>query len=110
MGQLALSRLLVPVDAMTNSVLLLMGLAVGVDYCLFYIRREREERAASRDKEGALRIAAATSGGTVLISGLTVAAAKSGMFLSGLTRFDGFATAPITVDPIAALAFMANLP
>ena len=30
----------------TTSVILLMGMAVGVDYSLFYVKREREERAA----------------------------------------------------------------
>src|SRR5690606_4895796 len=110
MGLLALSSQLVPVDAMTNSVLLLMGLAVGVDYCLFYIRREREERAAGRDKESALRIAAATSGRSVLVPGLTAAAATSGMFLSGLTVFEGFAIATIEVVLIAVLGSMTVLP
>ena len=56
----------------TYSVMFLMGLAVGVDYCLFYLRRERDERAAGRDAETALRIAAATSGRAVLVSGVTV--------------------------------------
>ena len=37
-----------PVDESISSVVLLIGLAVGVDYALFYIRREREERAAGR--------------------------------------------------------------
>ncbi|MFE7479768.1 MMPL family transporter [Streptomyces sp. NPDC057552] len=110
MGLLALSSQLVPVDAMTNSVLLLMGLAVGVDYCLFYIRREREERAAGRDKESALRIAAATSGRSVLISGITVAVAMAGMFFSGLTVFEGFAIATIEVVLIAVLGSMTVLP
>ena len=43
--------------------ILLIGLAVSVDYCLFYMRREREERAAGRSERTALEIAAATSGG-----------------------------------------------
>ena len=71
--------------------MLLIGLAVGVDYCMFYLRREREERAQGRDPETALRIAAATSGRSVLVSGLTVVVAMSGMFLSGMLIFDGFA-------------------
>ncbi|WP_431033798.1 MMPL family transporter [Streptomyces sp. P6-2-1] len=110
MGLLSLTSQLVPVDGMTNSVLLLMGLAVGVDYCLFYIRREREERAAGQDKETALRVAAATSGRSVLISGLTVAVAMAGMFFSGLTVFEGFAIATIEVVLIAVLGSMTVLP
>ena len=51
---------------------LLVGLAVGVDHSLFYIRREREERGAGHEAEAALQAAAATSGRTVLVPGLTV--------------------------------------
>jgi len=77
------------VDQSASSVMLLMGMAVGVDYCLFYLRREREERAAGRDRESALRIAAATSGRSVLVSGMTVLVAMAGMFLSGMQGPDG---------------------
>lgn len=110
MGLLAVSSQFVPVDGMTTSVMFLMGLAVGVDYCLFYLRREREERAAGRDKETALHIAAETSGHSVLVSGITVVVAMAGMFLSGLTVFEGFAMATIEVVLIAVLGSMTVLP
>lgn len=110
LGLLALSSQAVPVDGMTNSVMFLMGLAVGVDYCLFYLRREREERAAGRDKATALRIAAHTSGHSVMVSGLTVMVAMAGMFLSGLTVFEGFAMATIEVVAVAVVGSMTVLP
>ncbi|MFK4064219.1 MMPL family transporter [Streptomyces sp. NPDC029674] len=94
----------------TYSVMFLMGLAVGVDYCLFYLRRERDERAAGRDAETALRIAAATSGRAVLVSGLTVMVAMAGMFLSGLLLFEGFAVATILVVCVAMLGSVTVLP
>ncbi|MGW1689700.1 MMPL family transporter [Streptomyces sp. NPDC002399] len=94
----------------TYSVMFLMGFAVGVDYCLFYLRRERDERAAGRDAETALRIAAATSGRAVLVSGLTVMVAMAGMFLSGLMLFKGFALATIIVVFIAMLGSVTVLP
>ncbi|MCF3119459.1 MMPL family transporter [Streptomyces arenae] len=94
----------------TYSVMFLMGLAVGVDYCLFYLRRERDERAAGRDAETALRIAAATSGRAVLVSGLTVMVAMAGMFLSGLLLFKGFALATILVVCVAMLGSVTVLP
>ncbi|MFB9830695.1 MMPL family transporter [Actinoallomurus acaciae] len=97
-------------DDSASSVMLLMGLAVGVDYCLFYLRREREERAAGRDRETALRIAAATSGRSVLVSGLTVMVAMAGMFFSGMLLFDGFAVATILVVLIAVLGSVTVLP
>ncbi|WP_405944806.1 MMPL family transporter [Streptomyces sp. NBC_00932] len=94
----------------TYSVMFLMGFAVGVDYCLFYLRRERDERAAGRDAETALRIAAATSGRAVLVSGVTVMVAMAGMFLSGLMLFKGFALATILVVLIAMLGSVTVLP
>ncbi|WP_405596749.1 MMPL family transporter [Streptomyces sp. NBC_01410] len=94
----------------TYSVMFLMGLAVGVDYCLFYLRRERDERAAGHDAETALRIAAATSGRAVLVSGVTVMLAMAGMFLSGLMLFKGFALATILVVFIAMLGSVTVLP
>lgn len=94
----------------TYSVMFLMGFAVGVDYCLFYLRRERDERAAGRDAETALRIAAATSGRSVLVSGLTVMVAMAGMFLSGLLLFKGFALATIIVVFIAMMGSVTVLP
>ncbi len=109
-GLLALVSHRLPLDSSTSSVMLLIGLAVGVDYCMFYLRREREERAQGRDPETALRIAAATSGRSVLVSGMTVVVAMSGMFLSGLLLFDGFAVAAILVVLVAVLGSVTVLP
>jgi RND superfamily putative drug exporter len=97
-------------DSSTSSVMLLVGLAVGVDYSMFYLRREREERARGRDPETSLRIAAATSGRSVLVSGLTVVVAMSGMFLSGMLLFDGFAVAAILVVLVAVIGSVTVLP
>ncbi|NEA23052.1 MMPL family transporter [Actinomadura bangladeshensis] len=109
-GVLAVVSHALHVDQTTNSVMLLMGLAVGVDYCLFYLQREREERREGRDRETALAIAAATSGRSVLVSGITVMVAMSGMFLSGLLLFKGFAIATILVVCIAMLGSVTVLP
>ncbi|MEV4252844.1 MMPL family transporter [Spirillospora sp. NPDC049652] len=98
------------VDDSTNSVMLLMGLAVGVDYCLFYLQRERQERTLGRDREAALRIAAATSGRSVLVSGLTVMVAMAGMFITGMGIFEGFALATILVVCVAMLGSVTVLP
>src|ERR671925_24410 len=67
----------------TQSVILLMGMAVGVDYSLFYLKREREERAAGHEGHEGLFRAAATSGQAVLISGFTVLIAMAGMLFAG---------------------------
>ncbi|HTJ70755.1 MAG TPA: MMPL family transporter [Actinospica sp.] len=100
----------VPQSSSSNSVMLLMGLAVGVDYCLFYLRRERQERAAGRDPKQALSVAAATSGHSVLVSGLTVMVAMAGMFITGMHIFEGFALASILVVAIAMVGSVTVLP
>ena len=71
-GLVALPSQLLPVARQAAALVLLVGLAVGVDYSMFYLKREREERAAGRSERAALEAAAATSGRSVLISGLTV--------------------------------------
>ena len=110
LGLLDLISHSIPVADSSTSVMLLMGLAVGVDYCLFYLRRERQERAAGRSPREALGIAAATSGHSVLVSGITVMVAMAGMFLTGMHIFDGFALASILVVAIAMLGSVTVLP
>jgi uncharacterized membrane protein YdfJ with MMPL/SSD domain len=110
MGLLALPSQLWPVDENVSAVVLLIGLAVGVDYSLFYLKREREERAAGRSERAALEAAAATSGRAVLISGVTVMIAMAGMFLTGDRTFGSFAMATIMVVAIAVLGSLTVLP
>jgi RND superfamily putative drug exporter len=110
MALVALPSQLSPVDQNLASVILLVGLAVGVDYSLFYLRREREERAAGHDERTALEISAATSGRAVLISGMTVIAAMAGMFFTGDKTFISFAQGTILVVAIAMFASVTVLP
>src|SRR6266487_6121277 len=107
---IALPSHLMPVDAQVKEVILLIGLAVGVDYSLFYLKREREERAAGRSASAALEAAAATSGRSVLISGLTVMIAMAGMFFAGDAGFMSFALGTIIVVAIAMLGSLTVLP
>ena len=109
-GLVSLESRLVPMDQSVSSVVLLIGLAVGVDYSLFYLRREREERAAGRSEGAALAAAAATSGRSVLISGATVIVAMAGMLLSGSQVFIGFSLATMTVVAVAMLGSLTVLP
>jgi RND superfamily putative drug exporter len=110
LGLVALPSGLLPVDANLAAVVLMIGLAVGVDYSLFYLRREREERAAGRSEQAALVAAAATSGRAVLISGVTVIVAMAGMFISGDKSFISFAEGAILVVAIAMFASLTVLP
>jgi len=93
-----------------QAMVLLVGLAVGVDYSMFYLKRERQERAAGRSSRDALEIAAATSGRSVLVSGLTVIVAMAGMFLTGDSTFSSLALATILVVAVAVLGSLTVLP
>jgi RND superfamily putative drug exporter len=109
-GLVALPSSLIPIDEVTYELILLIGLAVGVDYSMFYLKREREERAAGRSEEAALQAAADTSGRSVLISGLTVIIAMSGMFLAGIQGMSAFAIGTILVVAVAMLGSLTVLP
>ena len=85
-------------------------MAVGIDYSLFYLRRVREERAAGRDTTEALRIAAATSGRAIVVSGLTVMISLAGLFLTGIDVFSGVAIGTILVVGVAVLGSLTFLP
>jgi RND superfamily putative drug exporter len=101
---------LLHVEASISSVILLIGLAVGIDYSLFYVRRAREERARGRTPAEALRVAAATSGRAILISGFIVMISMTGMFLMGNQVFTSFGMGTVLVVAIALVGSLTVLP
>jgi RND superfamily putative drug exporter len=109
-GIVALISNATPVDQSINEVILLIGLAVGVDYSMFYLRREREERERGSSEDAALAAAAATSGRAVLVSGFTVMIAMAGMYLAGAPTFESFATGTIIVVAVAVVGSLTVLP
>src|SRR5689334_17645281 len=113
LGSIGLSQLVSHVahasDA-TQSVILLMGMAVGVDYSLFYVKREREERAAGYRGHDALFRAAATSGQAVLISGFTVLIAMAGMLFAGSKIFTSIGIGAMLVVFCALVGSLTVLP
>ncbi|MGX1562837.1 MMPL family transporter [Streptomyces sp. NPDC055506] len=110
MGLMGLVSHLQPMSDTANSVMLLVGMAVGVDYCLFYLRREREEREAGHDARTALRIAAATSGRAIVVSGVTVCVAMAGMLFTGLAEFEAMGLASLMVVAVAMVGSVTVLP
>jgi uncharacterized membrane protein YdfJ with MMPL/SSD domain len=111
LGLIAIPSQFMPVDVQgVSAVVLLIGLAVGVDYSMFYLKREREERAAGNDSDSALQAAAATSGRSVLISGVTVMIAMAGMFFTGDRTFMGMAMGTILVVAVAVVGSLTVLP
>jgi putative drug exporter of the RND superfamily len=99
-----------PIDGTTSSIVLLVGMAVGIDYTLFYLRRVREERACGHTTRTALHTAARTSGKAIVVSGLTVMVSLAGLFLTGFDVFNGVAIGTIMVVGIAVLGSLTFLP
>src|SRR5204863_3391229 len=109
-GLSALASHLVPAIDAVGSVILLIGMAVGIDYSLFYLRREREERAKGAKHLDAVEIAAATSGHAVVVSGLAVIIAMAGMLLANDNIFSSFAVGSVLVVAVAVLGSLTVLP
>jgi uncharacterized membrane protein YdfJ with MMPL/SSD domain len=110
LGLVALISQVLPMSDAVAAIILLIGLAVGVDYTMFYLKREREERAAGRTEEAALEAAAATSGRSVLVSGITVLVAMAGMLLTFSADFASFGVATMTVVAVALIGSLTVLP
>ena len=101
----------VPTDQQTlGAIILMIGMAVGIDYSLFYLKREREERQRGRSSHEALLVAARTSGQAVLISGATVLIAMAGMFVSGNSLFTTIGLGTMIVVFAAMIGSLTVLP
>jgi RND superfamily putative drug exporter len=101
---------LIHAESTVSSMIVLIGMAVGVDYSLFYLKREREERAAGRSTLDAVEIAAQTSGHSILVSGGAVIASMTGLFVVGDATFNSLASGAILVVAIAVLGSITVLP
>jgi RND superfamily putative drug exporter len=99
-----------PVQDSAKTVILLIGLAVGVDYALFYVVRSRQERHRGASIEEALATTVRTSGRTVVISGATVAIAMAGMFIARANVLNGIAAGTIAVIGCAVAGSLTALP
>jgi putative drug exporter of the RND superfamily len=110
LGLVAIPSHFIPMDDTVSSVVLLVGLAVGVDYTLFYLRREREEKARGASKLEAIHTAAATSGRAVLVSGFTVMVAMAGMFFAGGQTFTALGVGAIMVVAVAMIGSVTVVP
>jgi RND superfamily putative drug exporter len=110
MGLISIPSQISPMDDAVGEIIVLIGMAVGIDYSLFYLKREREERAAGRGDLAAIEAAAATSGRAVLISGITVVAAMAGMLMAGDKVFTSFGIGAMMVVVIAMIGSLTVLP
>jgi uncharacterized membrane protein YdfJ with MMPL/SSD domain len=97
-------------DDSVKTIVLLIGMAVGVDYALFYVVRSREERLRGLPSHEALERTTRTSGRTVVIAGTTVAIAMAGQYVVGSPIFNGIASGTITVVACAVAGSVTVLP
>ena len=110
MGALAIISQLFPLSEVYQQIVLLIGLATGIDYALFVITRYRNERSAGRSKEEALQVATGTSGKAIFFAGATTVFAVAGMFLVNDAIFSSLGLASIVVVVIAVMSAMTLLP
>jgi uncharacterized membrane protein YdfJ with MMPL/SSD domain len=109
-GGMGLISQVAPLGDAATSFVVLIGLAVGVDYSLFYIRREREERRKGLGPKAALNATAATVGRAVVVSGVTVIVALAGLLVTGMPVFASMALGTMLVVAIAVLGSVTVLP
>ena len=110
LGALGLVSQIAPNGSSTAPVVVLIGLAVGVDYSLFYIRRERLERRAGASADAALAATSATVGRAILVAGATVMIGLAGLLFTGFGVFTSMALGAIVVVAIAVVGSLTVLP
>jgi putative drug exporter of the RND superfamily len=104
------SRLIDPVSPYANQLVVLIGLAVAVDYSLFMVTRFRTERRHGRTKLGAIHVASSTAGRAVFFSGLAVMISIAGLFMLDDPLFRSMAIGTIAVVFIAVVGSLTFLP
>lgn len=113
MGLSELSTHAFPSVGENNTMIVLIGMAVGIDYSLFYLRREREERARSGGRishTAAVELAAATSGRAVIVSGFAVLVSVAALFFANDVIFSSLAVSVMIVVAIAMVGSLTVLP
>jgi RND superfamily putative drug exporter len=113
MGLAMLASHVFPDAGLGANLIILIGMAVGVDYSLFYVKREREERARAGGRlepPALVELAAATSGRAVAGSGLAVAVCGATLYLASDVIFSSLATATIVVTLVAVASSLTVLP
>lgn len=112
-GLYGLASYLFPDAGVGSQVIVMMGMAVGVDYALFYLKREREEREASGGRistTAAIELAAATSGRAIVMSGLAVIVSTACLFLADDVIFSSLAAGTIIVIAVSVVSSLTVLP
>ena len=104
------SQLISPASPYATKLVVLIGLAISVDYSLFMITRFRSERRQGRDKLLAIETASSTAGRAVFFSGLAVMISIAGLFLIDVSIFRSMAIGTIAVIFVAVVGSLTFLP
>jgi uncharacterized membrane protein YdfJ with MMPL/SSD domain len=104
------SQLINPISPYANQLVVLIGLAVAVDYSLFMLTRFRTERRHGRAKLAAIHVASSTAGRAVFFSGLAVMISIAGLFMLDDPLFRSMAIGTIAVVFIAVVGSLTFLP
>ncbi len=104
------SQLVSPVSPYASQLVVLIGLAVAVDYSLFMVTRFRTERRHGRDRLAAIHVASNTAGRAVFFSGLAVMISIGGLFLLDDPLFRSMAVGTISVVLVAVIGSLTFLP
>ena len=99
-----------PLVEIYTEMVLLMGLAVGIDYSLFILSRFRAEMALGRPKLEAIAVASDTTGRAVFYAGVTVLLSLAGLMLTNDATFISLALGAIIVVSLATVASLTLLP
>ncbi len=104
------SQTISEVSAYAGQLVVLIGLAVAVDYSLFLITRFRTERRNGRSKMNSIEVASSTAGRAVFFSGLMVAISLAGLFIIDDPIFRSMAVGTIAVVLISVIGSLTFLP
>ena len=109
-GVVGLVSFFIPQSFFILNVIMMIGLAVGIDYALFIIERYREERRQGLSKLEAITRTGSTASKAVLFSGGTVMLALVGLFIVPITTFHSLGTGAVLVVGIAVVAMLTLVP
>jgi len=109
-GLVAILGQAVDLNDFVPNIMTMMGLAVGIDYCLFILSRYKEERQKGFDKHDSIVNSGSTAGKAVMFSGLTVVFALVGMFIIPEKTFHALGVGAILVVFVAVMAGITLLP
>ena len=101
---------IIPQSFFIVNIVMMIGLAVGIDYALFIIERYREERRQGLDKHEAIVMTGRTASRAVLFSGGTVMLALLGLFIVPITTFRSLGLGAVVVVGVAVMAMLTLVP